>query len=96
MAAGDDDYSERYLHSAKSHPLKDYRQRKVEILRRAFSACTRQLADCEERLEELVSLAPTAKNPRERTSINMIVDDQRKVARALSRLQSDLSEVLEN
>lgn len=76
--------------------MKDYKQSKREILCRVYSVCSRQLADCEKQLEELVSIAPAAKTPRERTSINIIVDDQRKVARALTRLQRDLSEVIED
>jgi hypothetical protein len=85
------------LHGAdKSFPVKDYEQRKSEILGRVFSVCIKQLADCEKQLEDLVSIAPAAKTTRERTAINIIVDDQRKVARALTRLQHDLSEVIEN
>lgn len=34
-----------------------------------------------------------AKAPRERTAVNIILDDQRKVLKALERLVNDLSEI---
>jgi hypothetical protein len=34
-----------------------------------------------------------AKSPRERTAVNIILDDQKKAAKALERLVNDLSEI---
>lgn len=37
---------------------------------------------------------PVAKGAQERTALNIILDDQKKVAKALERLVSDLSEII--
>jgi hypothetical protein len=75
--------------------LKDQKQIRVQVLERALRVCSLQLTQSECQADELASALPLAKSPHERTSMNIVLDDQRKVIKALKRLQADVSEILE-
>lgn len=62
-----------------------------------LASSTRQLEESIKNIEDIKSVLPLAKNPRERTAANIILDDQKKVVKALERLIADLAEtVIEN
>jgi hypothetical protein len=46
-----------------------------------------------ENLEDIKALLPLAKTAQERTTLNIILDNQRKVVKSLERLTNDLSEI---
>jgi len=64
---------------------------KDEILSAVLESSSRQLEESARNIEEIRSILHWAKTPRERTTINIILDDQKKVAKALVRLIDDLS-----
>ncbi|HXV46766.1 MAG TPA: hypothetical protein VD736_08845 [Nitrososphaera sp.] len=64
---------------------------KDEILNRVLESSSRQLEESAKNIEDIRSILHWAKSPRERTAINTILDDQKKVANALGRLVSHLS-----
>ncbi|MEP0825821.1 MAG: hypothetical protein HRF40_10065 [Nitrososphaera sp.] len=78
------------------HVLKDPARVKDEVLSSILESSTRQLEEAESSIEKIKSILHWAKGPRERTSINIILDDQRKVVKALGRLVDDLSEICSN
>jgi hypothetical protein len=73
--------------------LKDPAKVKNEILNDLLASSSRRLEDSARDMEKVKSLRRWAKAPRERTAVNIILDDQRKVAKALERLVNDLSEI---
>ncbi len=73
--------------------LKDPAKVKDEILSAVLESSSHQLEESTKNIEEIRSILHWAKTPRERTAINIILDDQRKVAKALGRLVDDLSEI---
>jgi hypothetical protein len=77
----------------KTHALKDPAKVKDEILSVVLESSSRQLEEAENSIEEVKSILHWAKSPRERTAINIILDDQKKVTKALGRLVDDLSEI---
>jgi hypothetical protein len=73
--------------------LRDPAKAKEEALSAVLESSSRQLDQAKKNIEEIKSIAHWAKSPRERTAINIVLDDQKKVARALARLVNDLSEI---
>jgi len=73
--------------------LKDHARVKIEILAELFSTSSRQLDESANSIDEIKSILNWAKTPSERTAINIILDDQKKVAKALERLVRDLAEM---
>jgi hypothetical protein len=73
--------------------LRDPAKVKDEILNRVLVSSSRQLEESARNIEEIKSILHRAKTPRKRTAVNIIFDDQKKVAKALGRLVDDLAEV---
>jgi hypothetical protein len=73
--------------------LRDPAKVKDEVLNAVLKSSSRQLEESAKNIEKIRSTLQWAKSPRERTAVNIILDDQRKVAKALERLVSDLSEI---
>lgn len=74
--------------------MKDPAKAKDETLNAVLESSSRQLEEAEKNIEEIKSILHWAKGPRERTTVNIILDDQKKVAKALGRLVDDLSEII--
>ncbi len=75
--------------------MRDPAKVKNEVLGRLLAASLRQLQESEELIEEIKSIMQWAKAPRERTAMNIILDDQKKASKALVRLADDLTEMME-
>jgi len=75
--------------------VRDPAKVKNEVLGRLLAASLRQLQESEEFVDEIKSIMHSAKAPRERTAMNIILDDQRKASKALVRLADDLTEMME-
>jgi hypothetical protein len=75
--------------------LRDPAKVKSEVLRELYSSSSRQLEESARSIEEVKSILHWAKTPKDRTAINIILDDQRKVVKALERLVRDLEEITE-
>jgi len=75
--------------------VKDPARARDEVLDSLLKTSSRQLVESEKEIEELKAIMHWAKAPRERTAMNIILDDQKKVAKALARLVDDLSEMRE-
>jgi hypothetical protein len=73
--------------------LKDPQKAKEEMLGRLLATSSRQLDESEKNIDDIKSVMAWAKSPRERTAMNIILDDQKKVAKALERLVNDLAEM---
>ena len=73
--------------------MRDPARVKDEILSAVLESSSRHLEQAAENIGEIKCILSWAKNPRERTTINIILDDQKKVVKALGRLVDDLSEV---
>jgi hypothetical protein len=73
--------------------LRDPTKVKNEVLNRVLASSSRQLEQSAQNIEEIKSILHFAKSPRERTAVNIILDDQKKAAKALERLVNDLSEI---
>jgi hypothetical protein len=73
--------------------LRDPAKVKVEILNDVLASSSRQLEESARNIEKVRSLLRWAKTPRERTAVNIILDDQKKITKALGRLVNDLSEI---
>lgn len=54
---------------------------------------SRQLDESAAAVEDLKALLPMAKSAQERTAMNIVIDDQKKVLKALERLTNDLQEL---
>ena len=76
--------------------MKDRLESRMRILERIQSMCCIQLEDWARNAKDLAAIMPLAKSPRDRTSMNIVLDDQRKVVKALTRLQTDASEMLDS
>ena len=74
--------------------MRDPAKAKDETLNAVLESSSRQLEEAEKNIEEIKSILHWAKGPRERTTVNIILDDQKKVAKALGRLVDDLSEII--
>ena len=66
---------------------------KDETLNAVLESSSRQLHESAKNIEEIRSILHSVKSLRERTAVNIILDDQKKVAKALDRLVNDLSEI---
>jgi hypothetical protein len=66
---------------------------KDEILIAVLESSSRQLDESAKNIEEIRSILHRVTSLRERTAVNIILDDQKKVAKALGRLVNDLSEI---
>lgn len=75
--------------------MRDPAKVKNELLGRLLAAGLRQLQESEEFIDEIKSIVHWAKTPRERTAMNIILDDQKKASKALVRLADDLTEMIE-
>jgi hypothetical protein len=75
--------------------VRDPAKVKNELLGRLLAAGLRQLQESEEFIDEIKSIVHWAKTPRERTAMNIILDDQKKASKALVRLADDLTEMIE-
>jgi hypothetical protein len=75
--------------------LRDHIKVKSEVLGELLSSSSRQLEESASGIEEVKSILHGAKTPKDRTAINIILDDQRKVVKALERLVRDLEEMTE-
>lgn len=73
--------------------MKDPQKAKEEMLGRLLAVSSRQLDESEKNIDDIKSVMAWAKSPRERTTMNIILDDQKKVAKALERLVNDLAEM---
>jgi arsenate reductase-like glutaredoxin family protein len=73
--------------------LKDPTKIKRETLAKLLETSSRQLEESCENLEDIKALLPLAKTAQERTTLNIILDNQRKVVKSLERLTNDLSEI---
>ena len=76
--------------------MKDWKENRDYVLRRTLKTCCAQLVEAAQTLEDLIAIVPFAKSPKDRTSVNIVIDDQRKVQKALSRLQNDVSGLLDD
>lgn len=70
--------------------MKDPARAKSKLFEKLLETGLRQLAELAECIEETKSVMRWAKTPQERTAMNVILDDQKKAARALERFVSDL------
>jgi hypothetical protein len=75
--------------------LRDPTKAKSEVLDKVLESSSRQLEESTKNVDEIRSiiLLHWVKSPKERTAINIILDDQKKVVKALSRLVDDLAEI---
>jgi hypothetical protein len=74
--------------------LRDPTKTKSEVLDKVLKTGSRQLEESIKNTEEIRSiLFYWVKSPKERTAINIILDDQKKVVKALGRLVDDLTEL---
>jgi hypothetical protein len=74
--------------------LRDPTKRKNEVLEKILKSSFCQLEESTRNVDEIRSiLLHWAKTPKERTAINIILDDQKKVVKALGRLVNDLEEI---
>jgi hypothetical protein len=73
--------------------LRDPVKTKTELLDKILQSSSRQLEESIRNADEIRSLLlHWVKSPKERTTINIILDDQKKVVKALGRLVDDLAE----
>lgn len=64
------------------------------MLGKVLDSSSRQLEESTKNVDEIRSiLLYWVKSPKERTAINIILDDQKKVVKALGRLVDDLAEI---
>ena len=74
--------------------MRDPAKTKNEVLYKILKSGSRQLEESTKNVEEIRSvLSRGVKGPKERTAVNIILDDQKKVVRALERLVDDLTEL---
>jgi hypothetical protein len=69
---------------------------KDDVLNAVLESSSRQLEESAKNIEEIKSILHRARSPRERTAVSIILDDQRKVGKALVRLVDDLSSMMGN
>ena len=74
--------------------MRDPTKTKSEVLDKVLKSSLRQLEESTKNVDEIRSiLLHWVKGPKERTAINIILDDQKKVVKALGRLVDDLAEI---
>jgi hypothetical protein len=73
--------------------LKDPTKKKRETMAKLLETGSRHLKESYENLEDIKALLPLAKTAQEKTALNIILDNQRKVVKSLERLTNDLSEI---
>jgi hypothetical protein len=74
--------------------LRDPRKSKSEVLDKVLKSSSLQLEESTKNVDEIRSiLLHWVKSPKERTAINIILDDQKKVVKALGKLVDDLAEI---
>ena len=74
--------------------MRDPTRAKSEVLDKVLQSNSRQLEESTKNIDEIRSiLVHWVKNSKERTAISIILDDQKKVVKALGRLVDDLTEV---
>ena len=73
--------------------MKDPVRARKEALEKLLAISSRQLAESAQGIEEIKSVMHWAKTPRDRTAMNIVLDDQKKVSKALERLVDDISEI---
>jgi hypothetical protein len=74
--------------------LRDPTKAKSEVLDKVLKSSSRHLEESTKNVDEIRSiLLHWVKSPKERTAINIILDDQKKVVKALGRLVDDLAEI---
>lgn len=61
-----------------------------ETLAAVLQTASHQLDESAACVEDLKALLPMAKSAQERTAVNIVLDDQKKVLKALERLTNDL------
>lgn len=66
---------------------------RTRTLANLLEKSTRHLKESYENLEDIKALLPLAKTAQERTALNIILDNQKKVIKSLERLTNDLSEI---
>lgn len=79
----------------KKYALRDPTKAKSEVLDKVLESSRRQLEESTKNVDEIRSiiLLHWVKSPKEKTAINIILDDQKKVVKALGRLVDDLAEI---
>ena len=74
--------------------MRDPIKTKGEAVDKVLKSSLRQLEESTKNVDEIRSiLLHWVKSPKERTAINIILDDQKKVVKALGRLVDDLAEI---
>lgn len=71
--------------------MKDLARMKSDLLTRREETSTAQLKECHRDIDDMKEILPAARSARERTTLNIVLDDQKKVAKALERLVGDLA-----
>ena len=74
--------------------LRDITKVRDEILKAVLESSLQQREESAKNIEEIKSILHWAKKPQERTTFNIILDDQKKALKAISRLVDDLSEIV--
>jgi hypothetical protein len=74
---------------------RDINEKRNEILYEILELSERQLHESVAFLHKSRAITLWAKSPKDRTAINIIIDDQRKVIKALERLSADLKDNLD-
>lgn len=64
-----------------------------DTLAAVLQMASRQLDESAAAIEDLKALLPMSKSAQERTAMNIVIDDQKKLLKALERLTSDLQEL---
>lgn len=67
---------------------------KEDVLAALHEAASRHLSESAAGIEDLKALLPAAKGAQERTALNILIDDSKKVVKALERLKNDIEESL--
>jgi hypothetical protein len=74
--------------------VRDPTKAKNDVLDKVLKSSFCQLEESTRNVDEIRSiLLHWVKNPKERTAINIILDDQKKVVKALGRVVNDLDEI---
>ena len=64
-----------------------------DTLAAVLQTASRQLDESAAAIEDLKALLPMSKSAQERTAMNIVIDDQKKLLKALERMTSDLQEL---
>lgn len=74
--------------------MKNLAKIRSDKLAAILQTASRQLDESAAAIEDLKALLPMAKSAQERTAMNIVIDDQKKVLKALERLTNDLEELV--